>query len=327
MANGQVDAVQVMKPFLGDKTFNQSLRTVDVLNGCGHQCDVCLADAALPSKIFSEDSLQRLFSDGDFLQMLQPDSLRFGSSGDILDHPAALNIVLMVLDQTKPVDDFRMARERRHHQIKIFTNYRPHTEKAIDRLVEMALQNPDRLDVVISLPFNRKDVVNKKFGDYVKVRPGIFGEYSVGDDGLVKLYQTKIQNVEIQDVRHPGVLFMNGRILGDKANNGRVKDLDFVDRDGETEFCTRGFSKVYLNPDGFWLNLYTTPYESHTGRLFTILTPRNASVLTQTPFHPDFPTPPNWPGGRGIEKDFETAQREQQLAQGTKRMLPVNVVK
>lgn len=261
--------------------------------------------------------------------MLQPDSLRFGSSGDILDHPAALNIVPMVLDETRPVDASRMAREGKHHEIKVFTNYRPHTEQEIDRLVDLAIQNPKRLDLVISLPFNRKDVVNERFGDYVKARPDIFGEYRIGEDGLVELGigGTRIKNIGIQDVRHPRVLFMNGRILDDKANNGRVKDFDFVDRDRETEFRTRGFSKVYLNPDGFWLNIYTTPYESHTGRLFTRLTPQNAHVLAQTPFHPDFPTPPNWPGGRGVEKDFRTAQREQQLAQKTQRMLPVNVIK
>jgi hypothetical protein len=101
MKNGQVDAEKLIAPLLGNPILDQTLRTIDVLNGCGHQCDVCLADSALPSKIFSYDSLERLFSNKDFLRMLQPDSLRFGSSGDVADHPRAGEIIAMVLEQTK----------------------------------------------------------------------------------------------------------------------------------------------------------------------------------------------------------------------------------
>ena len=79
-SKGSVDAYELLGPLLGNKTLNQTLRTVDILNGCGHHCDTCLADAALPNRMFSFESIQRIFSDERFINMLQPDSLRFGSS-------------------------------------------------------------------------------------------------------------------------------------------------------------------------------------------------------------------------------------------------------
>jgi hypothetical protein len=181
--------------------------------------------------------------------------------------------------------------------------------------------------MVISLPFNRKDTVNQRFESYVKSRPDIFGEYIIGEDGLVQDVETIPQNIGIQDVRHPRVLFMSGRVLDSKTNNGRVKDFDFVERDRDSDFQTRGFTKVYLNPDALWLNVYTTAYESHTDRLFTPITKENIEVLSKTPYHPDFPLPPNWSGGQGVEMDHRQAAAEQKHARQRKNMLPVNIIK
>ena len=309
---GSVDAYELLGPLLGNKTLNQTLRTVDILNGCGHHCDTCLADAALPNRMFSFESIQRIFSDERFINMLQPDSLRFGSSGDILDHPQSISIIKAALNGTAVLDERRIKSQGKKHKIKIFTNYRPNLEKQIDELIELARQNPERIDVCLSLPFNKKDTVNIKFGDFVKARPQIFGDkIEKLEDGMVWVPwgNEKLENVTIQDVRHPRLLFMTGRVLSKEANADRVKDYDMVEADQDTSFADSGLVKTYLNPDALWLMIYATPYESHTGRVFTPITPSNISALSYLPYHHDFPTPPNWPGGTREERNWQLAAK------------------
>ena len=315
---GLVDAYELLSPFLGNKTLDQTLRTADILNGCGHHCDTCLADASFPTKMFSLESMQKLFSDERFINMLQKDSLRFGSSGDILDHPQAIDIVKTALQGTVPLDKKRVREEGKRHKIRIFTNYRPNTEKQIDELIELARQNPERIDLCLSLPFNKKDEVNIKFQDFVKARPQFFGEkLETLEDGMLSVPwgNEKLENVTIQDVRHPRLLFMVGRVLSKEANAGRVKDYDMVEADRDTSFRDRGLVKTYLNPDALWLMIYTTPYESHTGRVFTPITPSNLEAFSHLPYHYDFSTPPNWPGGKGEERDWQSAGKLKKQAE------------
>jgi len=311
---GRVDAVQLLESLLNEPVLEGTLRTIDVLNGCGHHCDTCLADAALPSKMFTVESLDRLFSDERFLNMLQFDSLRIGSSGDILDHPQASEIIKMMLEKTTSIDRKNLSKEGKHHKIKIFTNYRPNLERQLDELIQMAQENPDRIRLTISLPFNRKDTVNKAFVEYAQEREGLIGKHNIDDQGNFKGRisfgeKAGLKNIGIQDVRHPMVLFMTGRILSDEVNAGRVPEWDKVEVDRETSFEDRGFSKTYLNADALWLMVYATPYESHTGRVFTPLSPDNVKAFSHLPYHSDFPTPSNWPGGKAMSMSHQEARR------------------
>ena len=310
---GQVDAYELLIPLLGNRILDGTLRTIDVLNGCGHRCDTCLADSALPSRMFSYDSLERLFSDDRFLGMLQPDSIRFGSSGDILDHPQGVEIIKMALQKTLSLDAKRQTESagKERFKIKIFTNYRPKTESQLDELIALAEQYPERVRLTISLPFNKNDAVNRKFTGFVEARPGVFKDsYTVGEDGLLETGygSTHLRNVGVQDIRHPRLLFMIGRVLSKEANASRVAEYDMVEGDRETSFRDRGLVKTYLNADALWLMIYATPYESHTSRVFTPITPQNIDVLSKLPYHHDFPTPPNWSGGTGHEKSWSIAQ-------------------
>lgn len=313
--NGQVDAFELLSPLLGNKTLDGTLRTVDVLNGCGHQCDTCLADSALPSKMFSYDSLERLFSDDRFAKMLQSDSIRFGSSGDILDHPQGVEIIKMALGKTASLDEERRTKNegKDSYRIKVFTNYRPRTERQLDELVALAQQHPERIKLIISLPFNKNDAVNKKFTEYATARSDLLRDScQVGEDGLLDVGHygiTPLRNIAIQDVRHTSLLFMVGRVLSKEANAGRVAEWDLVEDDGGRSFSDRGLVKTYLNADALWLMIYATPYESHTGRVFTPITPQNIDVLSKLPYHQDFETPPNWPGGKGYGKSWDAARR------------------
>lgn len=324
-----VDGENLLEPLLGNPILDGTLRTADVLNGCGHQCATCLADAVLPSKMFSFSSLKKLFGDSRFIKMLQPDSLRFGSSGDILDHPQGVEITQLALDATASKSEERMSEEGEPFKIKIFTNYRPKLEESLDELIELAKKYEERLDLCVSLPLNKKDTVNDHFDEYAKERVGVFGKGDEEEDGSVfwDLGRGGMKNVCIQDVRHPRLLFTTGRVMPEEALKGKVEKYDMVENDRETSFADRGLVKTYFNPEALWLMVYDTPYESHTGRSFTPITPHNLDYLSQLPYHPDFPTPPNWPGGKGQEKDWREAERlQKQARRGHKPMKAVTEV-
>lgn len=304
----EVDAYALMEGLLGCSELKGTLRTIDVLNGCLHHCDTCLADAPLPSKMFSFESLERLFHDRRFTSQLQPDSLRVGSSGDILNHPEAIRIIELLLDATSDIDSRRQREKKKRHQIKVFTNYRPHLESKLDELLRLALENQDRLQVTVSLPFNRTDRVNQRFASYAQDRLKFFGDFP-GDEESFSFedWEPLYKNIDIQDVRHPRLIFMSGRILSTKANAGRVPKSLWIDRNKVTDYQTWGYAKTYMNPDALWLMVYVSPYESHTGRAFTPISPENIKAISHIPFHPDFPTPPNWRGGTGKERSVNEA--------------------
>lgn len=397
----QIDAVKVMELFLGNKIFDGTLRIMDVANGCGHQCDTCFADAVLPSALFSSSSLNQLFGNENFLRMLSPDSFRVGSAGDIADHPEAVKIAGMILEKTTKIDKQRLEAENTHHVLKIFTNFRHRDEEKIVELVRLAEKSNDRLDIVISLPNNITDTVNKQFKDFalrhakiLQLEPDnpfrLMSDFTYSHQELLtekpskelrqkfieymgekieknniinyktnKLYSRseiadlidrhikfipkdiqqkegienyikclarqikkdelnpgKIKNphVKINDVRLLDKLITYGRTVSEELLVERGQLLDAADITGtirQREFYNRGLCKTFLNPDGLWIQIYTTPIESHTSRVYAPINSKNVELLSKIPYHQDFPKPPHWPGRVGaIEfrtEEFETA--------------------
>ncbi len=298
--NGEVDAMAVVTPFLGNPILNGSLRTMDFLNGCGKHCDTCLADAPLPSRIFGVASLARLWRNQDFLDMLQPDSFRVGSSGDISDHPYAIPLVKLILEATDYMHRKRTVEKKQPYKIKIYTNYRMKNEQFLDELLEIARASR-RLYVTVSLPLNRATTVSQQFELYVRNRSSIFSSLTGRRDErgiMLWNHQTNNSNIFVQDVNSFGrtmrPIFFNGRILSEKL----IKQLGMHE---DPNYALKGYYhrsavKPYLNPDGLWMMIYATLIQSHTCRVFTPLTPENVPALSRLGFHPDFPTPPNWPG-------------------------------
>lgn len=306
---------------LGDLTdhiyLRGSLRTLDVLNGCFNQCDTCLADSPFPTSAMSIGSLDRLFDSDAFLGMLQPDSLRFGSCGDITDHAGAVHILETALCRTEGLNRSRQERECKFHTVKVYTNYRPHKEDMLDRVLALTNDWPERLMISVSLPLNRNDSINRAFLDYAKARPQYF---KVLDDcfedgypeieGSLKWGGAKIG---VWDVGHPRWLLMVGRTLSPYTLRKKAARYSRLPRFRELEIEQNGFVKTYLNAEGLWLMKYTTAYESHTCRLFTPITPDTIELLAQLPYHPDFAEPPYWPGKRGeriMLSDAEVQERE-----------------
>lgn len=298
-SEGVVDAVKLLLPLLESPLLIGSLRTMDVFNGCGHHCDTCLADAAFPSRMFSFESLKRLFKNKRFRRMLAPDSLRFGSSGDILDHPDATKIINMVLWETRGLDKARQKKSKgkKRHVVKVFTNYRPNLEEKLDELIAIARRHKDRFKLVISLPFNTTDVINVRFTNFAVARPEIFGKRKKRHSDKMIVFgwgSTLFENIGVQDVRHPYFLFTSGRVLEKQQIKTKISKWDVLEANRDVNFKHRGLVKTYLNPDALWLMIYVTQYESHTGRVFTPLNPHNLVTFSKLLWHPDFKIPPFW---------------------------------
>ena len=315
---GLVNAYALLLPFFDNPIFHQSIRILDVLNGCAHQCDQCLVDAALPTKMFSVDSLEQLFEDARFVAMLQPDSLRLGSTGDLLNHPDAERIIRLILEATSGLAEKRRGLDySQRYKIRIITNYRKHHEQQLDKLIQLVLEFPSRISLCFSTPLNRTDVVNSQFQDFVLDRPTIFGSnFSYSDNGLINFGfgVTPHRDIMIQDVRHSTNLSLGGRSLPLSEVQRIHPECGVILADRFLNHQHRGHVKVYLNPDAFWLHVYGTMQESHTTRVYTPLKPENIDVLCKLGFHPDFPTPPNWPGGKGVFRERVETNKIQQLA-------------
>jgi hypothetical protein len=313
---------------LEDPRLKQTLRSIDLLNGCCNQCETCLADAPRPSRLISLESIRRLFFNARFLTMLQPDSLRFGSCGDLLDHPQALEILEAAIEATKPLEQRLLAGEGRHHMLKVFTNYRPSKESLLDALLALADKNRERLIVVVSLPLNRSDSINRAFIPYALARPRFFRlkeqRYFDGYpeiEGAIKFGEVKVQ---IWDVRHAAWLLMVGRMLDRRYLRYQIDPGRCQSRFRALEAEQRGFCKTYLNADGLWLMIYGTAYESHTSRIYALLSPANLGDLGKIPYHPDFASAPNWPGGIGrrrtlSEDELRLKEAEYRAAGGLKK--------
>lgn len=310
--HGPVDAVKSIEAILNDTRsrtiLKRSLRTMDVGKGCGVQCDTCLVDAQPLESLFTLDSLGALFDDSRFENLIHLGGLRIGSSGDITDHPNPAQILEFALKGTRNVHAELMAKTGLPHQVKIYTNFRKQRAKKLDTLLETAMRSPDRSEITISLPLNRTGEVLDDFQQYIADRPELFGK--------------KKKNIIIHSVpKRTDTLFRDGRVLTENLAIGKaeIEARNPVDR-----IVQRGYAKPYLNPDGLWCFGYVGPYESHTDRAFTPMTPENIPYLQYIPWIPHFihdpacaNPPPNWAGGTNLGYYEYQAVLDQIIMSGT----------
>ena len=305
LQEGQVDAVGVILPLLGNKILTRSIRKIDLVTGCGRGCHTCLADSSLPSRYFSYHSLQRLFHLKSFLNTLAKDRLRLGNTSDPSDHPQLVKIVKLILRQTKFLD--RRMRNNSHgherHRVTVFTNYRPNNESQLNELLDLATKNQRRLSVVISLPLNKTDTVNDRFIKYARSRRNIFIKPKGHE------VNARFKNIHIQDVRHETIIFTTGRRLSKPVLMAKRDTGCVVESDRNLDYRHRGFVEIYFNPDALWLMAYSTIHESHTVRSYTPLNSINLEVFSLLPYHPNCLVPPNWPGKTRPERQHEVADK------------------
>lgn len=292
--HGPIDALKSIEAILEDTRsrtiLKRALRTMDIGKGCGIQCDTCLADAQPLETLFTLDSLGVLFDDPRFQSLIHLGGLRIGSSGDITDHPNPAQITELALKGTEVVNNELREKTGLPHRIKIYTNFRKQRTKKIDALLEIAMREPERIALVISLPMNRHSKTPDEFRQYAAERPEIFGR------------KKERKNVSIHSVPERGdTPSLCGRVLSENLAIGK-KEIEA--RHSPMLIAQRGYAKPYLNPDGLWCFGYVGPYESHTNRAFTPLTPGNIPFLQHIPWTPYFihdpecaNPPPNWAGG------------------------------
>lgn len=295
----EVDALELLEPLLDTPELFGTVDFIDLFNGCNTHCDTCLLDSQYPTRMFSHGSLDALFKDERLVRMLFATAFRFGLAGDPLDHPQAVKIIKHILKETEVLH--RKVKEHLSyvyppyfkflaHQVIVFTNYRSHKDGALVELIELAQQNKDRMRVVISLPLQRNDSVQKQFARFVQDHPHLFGKpdkqhiSSLGTLVNTDFIERKLGNVSVSDVRRSTVL-MTGRILASRFLKGRVEKHRRIVNEDEAEMMQkRGTIRgILLNPDGLWLWLNATLYESHTGFVFTPITSENIGLLSQIP--------------------------------------------
>jgi len=325
----EVDAYDVIGPFLGNPTLKQSLRSFGFFNGCLHQCMVCYADAAFPSKGFSIDSTKTLLGDDRFINMLPPDSVEVDSLGDIADNPHAVELVGLLLKNTRVLDRRRQKQYQRH-KIKVSTSYRPSFEQTIDELIGFARKNREtreRIKLTVSVPRTETNSLAKQFAEFAIARPKVF-KGKLDDDGLFVHTPHLLDNIRVHNYFR-GYDVVCGRVHSDDLVDMTLPSCPhIVDANKhQTPYKLRGFVETYLNADTPWLLAHATVFESHTTRVFTPITPDNLDALTHLRWNPNFPRPPNWPGGLGVARTDEQANRlREEMARSGKPKKPLHIV-
>jgi len=284
----EVDAVEVMEPFLSDDRFDGTIREGDVLNGCLWQCDFCHADTLVPDMMFSLSSWNRLWQRSDFLTKLHRDKFRIGVAGDLGNHHHPVLMTKTVLRATERFfgDDYR---------VFVLMNFRPWQEavRKLDGLLNMALMNP-RLGVIVSTPNNIDWSTRDAFTDFVLDRDHIFEVYNAGE--RTEEVYSRVDNVSIHDLPYTGNVGLGsvdivGRVAPEIVESDKYKYANPDDpcdyRASVDEWFgieSRGLSRVYMGPDGgLWLSINATSFQSHTRRIFTPISEANMDVLMKLP--------------------------------------------
>ncbi|MFZ5807345.1 MAG: hypothetical protein ACOY3I_09095 [Verrucomicrobiota bacterium] len=287
-----IDASLLLQPFFGKKELHQALRLMEMLNGCKRKCDTCYEDVGYPTKMFTYESLVKVFSDPLFLNMLQPDILRIGTAGNILDHPQGIKMLNMMLETTSILDEQRRQKEGNscRHKIVVFNNYRLTQEKQLDMLLGVAQKNPERIHLVISVPFNRTNHINEQFDKYRTSRSKFF----------------QMHNISVNDVRKTRYLCYAGRVMPEEVYIEQLGNAAIFYGDAEGDFKVRGSVEVLANPDALWLKIHATTRDSYTGRIFTPITPKNLKYFSYLNYYHMASSPSNWKGSEGCKHRLGT---------------------
>lgn len=298
--------MQTVRPWLGEKILTGSIRSGDVNDGCISPCDTCVYDSRFPTRRWSLNSVKEAFSNQSFINLLQPDSFRLGNTAEPTDHPQIVAIAETVLQGTEGLDYRRMAEGQGHHQVKLIISYRPTKEPIIEALIELCRKQPDRFMVLMALPRNRDSRVREAFEE-MAARHWLFkGRTDFKHKGL-----TNLPNFLINDVgKRTDDFMLYGRVLKEEKEIPEAT----VTHKSEKTIVQRGLAKIHLNPWGLWLKIYSS-YESYTGAIFIQVTNNTIRNFACFPWHYDFPTPPNWPGGAADTNKFTDARRYIQSVQ------------
>jgi hypothetical protein len=161
-----------------------------------------------------------------------------------------------------------------NNQLKIVSTFRPRVAQRYLSLHEITLEKSNfRLD--ISLPLNEDTEAHQRILSYPELKKHIG-----------------------QDVREIGKRYRFisgvGRLL--PLDNPEMENI-VPDIIGDSTHY--GSCKIFINPDGMWLQLYLPASHSHTTRGYIHI--KDTDMLKKLsivmPYNVDFALPPNWPAG------------------------------
>jgi hypothetical protein len=261
---------------------------MDIANICLKNCTFCYTDALHPNrtenpKFISLDSWRELLKDPRFVSLIGP-VLRFGSSGDVGDHPKIVELIQSTLEA---IPDTRLS---------LWTNYRHIDRERIRGLIELCRFYNDKKRIALKISTNP---LNQRMLENDVDALGIRHLYEAEKVSPYSLWDSPVQ---FNDAAISTGILPLGRRLNQRLN--KVVDDQSAEekRDRDMKLYGGLCGGAYLNADGLFLMIYAgSVEESYTNRRFARITSENFHLLAQTPFisYLDLEPPPHWPGGQG----------------------------
>lgn len=274
---------EIVEEFKEEACLNGRVDYIDDVSGCLPQCQVCIFDVRKPTAMFASNISGLVES-----KLLSEQRIRKGFAGNLTDHPECLSMTEELLQQTNA-------------NLTLFSNYRPYYKEKIRPFIEMARVN-NQVDLVISIPANDDYEELRESCDQWMVDLGLdsFIERSSQGDYLFTRDREVCENgIGVKCVPE-GSFYVGGR-----AREGDVRDYNKFWYSGgrfrkhlrdKIDFERRGLIRGFLlNPDGLWVVIYATGFESHTGLVYVKVSQENISQLTRIPMYDD--SLGDWPGG------------------------------
>jgi hypothetical protein len=291
ISRNQTDIYQIMSQFFETPELKGSLRVADLSTGCDN-CSTCYMDSPPESSRMTAVSWEKLVNEPKFLEILSPDHFRFGSAGDILNHPDGVSMVRSLLTATEPLHA-KLRKDNKSYYLKFVVNYRPNRETQLTELLEMCLDNPVRTEITVSLPRNRNPNTLNAFTGYMVKNSRFFPDPLWQENFYMGQIDGATEKIRAVKIKVPDVI---GRVLAEDTDRHHRFGKYYQTGIKPYDFAQRGLTSILLNSDGLWQIIYATSFDSRTTKIFIPLTPVNIPWLSRLPWHGDFPKPPNWRG-------------------------------
>lgn len=256
----------------------------DSANGCLTQCDTCVRDAPKTSLVISRESWNKSWQTQAFRDFFDG-RFRWGDCADPSDHKDVAARAATVLENVPLLG------------LEMLVNFRKFKIDRLTKLVDL-LRSNERIHLCISLPLNRNRKPQEDFIQFEKELLTADDVNLIEHSGRRSGRVNSMGGLEINDLRKPdNTVDGLGRIVALKYSQGREITMNDPD-----DFCRRGNTYVYLGPEGFFVEVSVTPYQSYTGTVYTPLNERTIDLLQKLPLASKGYL--GWPGGTSVNSNF-----------------------
>lgn len=285
---GQIQEVDILEKTawaLADPRMRGVVMAIDAANGCLTQCDTCVRDTPKTSLSISRESWDEAWKTQSFIDFFDG-RFRWGDCADPSDHKDVVERTTAMMNNCPKLF------------LEMLVNFRKYKKDRLAGLIDLLRKN-ERINLCISLPLHRN---RKPQEDFLQFEREFLTTDNVNLIGYSGRRSGRINNMgglEVNDLREPyNTVDWLGRIVAPRYYAG-VKEIL---RDDPDDFCRRGNTYIYLNPEGFFIEVSVTPFQSYTGTVYTPLNERTIGLLQKLPLAQKGYF--NWPGGSSVNSNF-----------------------